>query len=277
MALPSAILQRDTRANQPAATAVAAGVVYCVTDEDNILEQSDGSAWQPYSPTGGVAGGPFTDDQLVIGTAVPDELASLGSSGTSVQVLHGSTTGPPSFSSVALGTDVSGDLPFANFVQASGASKLVGRGSASGAGDFQEITPSDGLTMDTTNLKASSNLLTRTVSFSIDGAKTTITTGLKGYISGTPFAGTIVGWYLISKESGSVVIDIWKESAGNIPDVSDSIPNPKPSLSMVQINSSTSLGSWVTTSVAVGDVWGIYVDSVTAITQFTLVLQIAVI
>src|SRR6185295_10605468 len=50
--------------------------------------------------------------------------------------------------------DVSGDLPFANFVPATGASILVGRGAASGAGDFQEITLGSGVAMTGTVLSA---------------------------------------------------------------------------------------------------------------------------
>jgi hypothetical protein len=51
MALPSSIIYRDTRANQPAATAVAAGTIYFVTDE-TVLERSNGAAWQSYSGAG---------------------------------------------------------------------------------------------------------------------------------------------------------------------------------------------------------------------------------
>lgn len=47
--LLSQVIYRDTRANQPAATTVPAGTIYCVTDEGNIQERSNASAWQSFS------------------------------------------------------------------------------------------------------------------------------------------------------------------------------------------------------------------------------------
>ena len=45
------IIQRDTRANQPAATAVDVGTLFYVTDE-GVTERSNGTTWDTYADGG---------------------------------------------------------------------------------------------------------------------------------------------------------------------------------------------------------------------------------
>ena len=59
------LVLRGTRATQPAATAVVAGTLYCVTDEGNRLERSDGTVWQLQAPA--ASGISDLSDQQVLG------------------------------------------------------------------------------------------------------------------------------------------------------------------------------------------------------------------
>lgn len=82
-------------------------------------------------------------------------LSMLADVATGNALISGGVGVIPAWGKIGLTTHVSGDLPFANLVQSSAASKLVGRGSAAGAGDFEEITLGTGLTMTGTTLSAS--------------------------------------------------------------------------------------------------------------------------
>jgi len=78
------------------------------------------------------------------------------------------------------------------------------------------------------------NDLISTIGITIDGGGSAITTGQKGYIE-VPFACTISRATTLADQSGSIVIDVWKDTYANYPPVdADSItasapPYPTPS------------------------------------------------
>jgi len=98
-------------------------------------------------------------------------------------------------------------------------------------------------------------------------------TGLIGYIT-IPYNGTITGWQVIGDISGNCVFDVWKQSAGVIPTISDTITGTeKPNLISQQINSNLSLTTW-TTTVTSGDIVAINLDSASVLLQCWLTVFI---
>lgn len=106
----------------------------------------------------------------------------------------------------------------------------------------------------------------------IDGGDVVITTGQKGHLD-IPFTCAITGWTILADQSGSIVIDVWKDTYANFPPtVADTITgSEKPTLSAAQKNQDLSLGTW-TTSVSAGDILAFNVDSCSTITRVTLTL-----
>lgn len=101
-----------------------------------------------------------------------------------------------------------------------------------------------------------------------------IPTGIQLYAQ-IDFPCTIIAAKLLAKESGSIVIDIWKDTYANFPpDNAASITaSAPPTLSTAQKSRDTTLTGW-TKSIAAGDCLGFNVDSVTTITQVTVVLKV---
>lgn len=112
----AASIQRGTRGSQPAATAVSIGTLYCVTDESNIVERSNGTAWQSYSASGAGSGtvtntGTLASGAIVKGNGGVD--VSTTTTGTGVLTALGINTGSAGAVVVnggALGTPSSGTL-----------------------------------------------------------------------------------------------------------------------------------------------------------------------
>lgn len=111
------------------------------------------------------------------------------------------------------------------------------------------------------------------IAFIIEGSGDVISTGVKGDLE-IPFACTINSWTLLADQSGSIVIDVWKNTYANYPPtVADTITgSEKPTLSSATKNQDTSLTTW-TTSIAAGDILRFNVDSATTVTRVSLNLK----
>lgn len=135
------------------------------------------------------------------------------------------------------------------------------------------VSNGDGVSGNPT-LSLDADVVTATITFIIDGGGSTITTGVKGDLE-VPFACTITQSTLLGDQSGSIVIDIWKDTYGNFPPtVADTITaSAKPTLSSATKAQDATLTGW-TTSVAAGDTLRFNVDSVSSIQRATLSLKV---
>lgn len=133
---------------------------------------------------------------LVNTTATGVLSAYAGSACTNQFVRSLSALGAAGCASVSLTADVSGDLPFANLVQSSAASKLIGRGSASGAGDFQELTIGSGLSMSGTTFGVDKTDVLANGSTLPAAGTTTITFGASHTLK---FVGTDAGVFIVNQ------------------------------------------------------------------------------
>lgn len=105
-----------------------------------------------------------------------------------------------------------------------------------------------------------------------DGANA-ITTGIKGDIQ-IPMAATITGVFALADQTGSIVIDVWKDTYANFPPTdADSITASAPiTISAATKATDTTLTGW-TTSVTAGDILRLNVDSVSTVTRCTVVIR----
>lgn len=108
----------------------------------------------------------------------------------------------------------------------------------------------------------------------IDGGGSAITTGIKGDLL-VPYNCTVLGWDILADTSGSIVVDVWKDSYANFPPtVADTIAgSEKPTLSSATKNQDIALSSW-TTALTRNDILRFNVDSASTVTRVTLSLRI---
>ena len=128
----------------------------------------------------------------------------------------------------------------------------------------------DGVTMNVTNNKVAS------IGITVDGGGSTITTGVKGYIT-IPYAATITGWDIAADGvNPTCTFDVWKIATGTaLPTVTNTIMGTKPALSTGNVIHSTTMTSWSTLAVAAGDIIGFNVDAVTVATKITFQIEVS--
>jgi hypothetical protein len=115
---------------------------------------------------------------------------------------------------------------------------------------------------------------TASLTFVVDGGGSAITTGQKGHLE-IPFACTIKQVTMQADQSGSIVVDIWKDTYANFPPTNaDSITaSTPPTISSAQKSQDSTLTGW-TKSISSGDILAFNVDSCSTIKRVTISLLV---
>jgi hypothetical protein len=102
----------------------------------------------------------------------------------------------------------------------------------------------------------------------LDGGGSAITTGAKKVYISVPSACSIIKVRLLADVSGSIVLDLWRDSYANYPPtVADTIvAAAKPTLSSAIKSEDSTLTGW-STALAAGDILEVNVDSATTVTK----------
>jgi len=108
----------------------------------------------------------------------------------------------------------------------------------------------------------------------LDGAGAAIADGTKVYVR-VPFACTINEFTLLADQSGSITVEVWKDTYANYPPLTaDDISNNGLAISAADKATDTTLTSW-TTAIAAGDVLAfVVVGAATSITRVTAQLKV---
>ena len=128
-------------------------------------------------------------------------------------------------------------------------------------------------TCNITDLSDGSEVKTVSITFIIDGVCATIATGEKGHLE-IPFNCTIQRVTMEADQTGSIIVDIWKDTYANFPPTNaDTITSATPpTITTAQKSQDSTLTNW-TTSISEGDILAYNVDSCTNITRVTVSLK----
>ncbi len=190
-------------------------------------------------------------------------------------ITNGDLSGDVTTSGTLAATIANDAVSYAKMQNVAAASRLLGRGSAGGSGDVEEITPGNNLSLSGTTLHVA-----RALTFGMvmdDGTGVALTVGVKGFVR-IPVACTITKWTVLSIDgaatAGSISIDLWRDTLANYPPVvGDSIVGggTKPALSSANAAEGSSLGGWTSTAIVAGDIIGFAAEATPATVTRVLV------
>lgn len=106
-----------------------------------------------------------------------------------------------------------------------------------------------------------------------DNAGSALATGICGTIR-APFACTLTGWTLLADQSGSINIDVWRDTYANYPPTNvDSLTNSNDMIiSAATKAEDTDITNWTDVTLDAGDILVFNIDSVTSITRISISL-----
>lgn len=251
------------------------GYVFYDTD-DGTLYCWDGSSWQPcitggtgtVTTTGSPASGNLTKFSGATSITNGDLSGDISTSGTLVTAIGANKVTTTTINNAA--------VTLAKIASAAANSRWLGAGSAGSGSAYTENTFGAGLTAGASSVALSTAALTRAITFAIDGGGSALTTGVKADVY-VPYACTITAVTMLADQSGSVVVDIWKDTLGNYPPtIADTIvASAPPTISSATNSQDSTLTGW-TTSVSAGDTLRFNINSATTITRLNLTLTVTV-
>jgi hypothetical protein len=251
-------------ASQITITSGATSGAYLISDSNGLASWTSSSTPNT-SGTSGTTGTSGTS-----GAA-----GSSGTSGTSGAVGSSGTSGTSGANGAAGSSGTSGTSGVNGAAGSSGTSGANGAAGSSGTSGTSGVNGAVGSsgTSGTTGTSGSSGTSgagsnAKSFGIVIDGGGSDITTGIKSDVV-IPFNMTITSWTIVSSQTGSIVVDVWKSNYSSFPPTSSIAGTEKPTLSSQNKNQDLTLTTW-TTTINAGDIIRFNVDSCTGIQKVTL-------
>jgi hypothetical protein len=116
--------------------------------------------------------------------------------------------------------------------------------------------------------------VTPPLGFLIHGGGATITTGIAGDTPPMTYAGNITGTALVADQSGSIVVQVWKDSMANFPPVVGDLVATITLSGNTRVPTSGSYTTITAVPFSIGDVFRFNVVSVTSCQRVTVGLRI---